>query len=77
MGTLQLQNINLAYGGRDLLKEVSLTLSARARAALTGANGSGKSTLLRIISGEITSDSGFITTSKGMRISYLPQSDIV
>jgi len=77
MGTLQIQNINLAYGDRDLLKNVSFTLSQESRAALAGGNGSGKSTLLRIISGAIASDSGSLTLTKGLRISYLPQSDIV
>lgn len=77
MGTLQIQNISLAYGDRDLLSDISFTLSGRARAALTGGNGSGKSTLLRIISGEIDSDHGLIAITKGMRIAYLPQSDIV
>lgn len=77
MGTLQVQNISLAYGDRDLLDNVSFTLSDKARAALAGGNGSGKSTLLRIITGEIHGDSGSIASSKGMRISYLPQSDIV
>ena len=77
MGTLQIQNINLAYGDRDLLKNVSFTLSQESRAALAGGNGSGKSTLLKIISGSIVCDSGTITLTKGLRISYLPQSDIV
>ncbi len=77
MGTLQVQNINLAYGDRDLLNDVSFTLSSGTRAALTGGNGSGKSTLLKIVSGFISPDSGTVTVSRGMRISYLPQSDIV
>lgn len=77
MGTLQVQNIHLAYADRDLLKEVSFTLSDRSRAALTGGNGSGKSTLLRIISGQLTCDGGSISKGRDMRISYLPQSDIV
>ncbi|MFA7642545.1 MAG: ABC-F family ATP-binding cassette domain-containing protein, partial [Sphaerochaetaceae bacterium] len=77
MGTLQVQNIHLAYGDRDLLKDVSFTLSDQSRAALAGGNGSGKSTLLRIISGEIACDSGSTAKSRNLRISYLPQSDIV
>ena len=77
MKTLQVQNISLAFGDRDLLKNVSFTLSEKGRAALAGANGSGKSTLLKIINGNTLCDSGEITKTKGMRISYLPQSDIV
>lgn len=77
MGALQVQNITIAYGDRDVLKNVSFTLSDGARAALAGGNGSGKTTLLRIVSGDIACDSGEITMPKGMRIAYLPQSDIV
>ena len=77
MGTLQVQNISLAYGDRDLLKNVSFTLGAQSRCALAGGNGSGKSTLLKIIHGDISCDSGSIVSSKGMRVSYLPQSDII
>ncbi len=77
MKTLQVQNISLAYADRDLLQNVSFTLSTGGRAALAGGNGSGKSTLLKIITSSIISDSGTITKTKGMRISYLPQSDIV
>ena len=56
MGTLQVQNISLAYGDRDLLKNVSFTLGAQSRCALAGGNGSGKSTLLKIIHGDISCD---------------------
>jgi ATP-binding cassette subfamily F protein 3 len=77
MGTLQVQNINLAYGDRDLLNDISFTLGDKGRSALAGGNGSGKSTLLKIIHGDIVSDSGTIATTRGMRISYLPQSDII
>jgi len=77
MGTLQVSNISLAYGDRDLLNEVSFNLFDGSKAALAGPNGSGKSTLLKIISGIISSDSGQITKSKDLQISYLPQGDIV
>ena len=77
MGTLQIQNISLAYGDLTLLREVSFTLSATDHVALAGGNGAGKTTLLKIIKGEIKADGGTITTTRGMRISYLPQGDIV
>lgn len=77
MGTLQVQNIRLAFGDRDLLDGVGFTLSEKSRAALAGGNGTGKSTLLKIVAGQMPSDAGTISMTKGMRVSYLPQSDIV
>ncbi len=77
MGILQVQNIDLSFGDRTLLSNVSLTLGEHARAALAGGNGEGKSTLMKIIAGIASCDSGSITKTRGMRVSYLPQSDIV
>ncbi|MDC7248401.1 MAG: ABC-F family ATP-binding cassette domain-containing protein, partial [Sphaerochaetaceae bacterium] len=77
MGTLQVQDINLAFSDRDILSNVNFTLNEKSRSALTGGNGSGKSTLLKVINGDIQADSIQISQTKGLRISYLPQSDIV
>ncbi len=77
MGILQVQNINLSFGERNILTNVSLVVGEHARAALAGGNGEGKTTLMKIIAGLIPCDGGKITCTKGMRISYLPQSDIV
>ena len=51
MRTLQIQDVNLAFGEREILKNISFTMDERTRAALAGANGSGKSTILKIITG--------------------------
>ncbi len=77
MGILQVQNIDLSFGDRTLLNNVSLTLGEPARAALAGGNGEGKSTLMKIIAGLMPCDGGQVTKTRGMRVSYLPQSDIV
>ena len=77
MVTLQVRNLCLSFGDRDILKNVSFTLDGRSRAALTGANGCGKTTLLKVVTGQIPSDDVSITKTRGIFISYLPQSDIV
>jgi ATP-binding cassette subfamily F protein 3 len=77
MKSIQLQDISLAFADRDLLKQASLVVDTNTRAALAGVNGSGKSTLLKIISTQIEPDTGEITRSRHMRISYLPQSKVV
>ncbi len=77
MGTLQVQDINLAFGDRDILSNINFTLYEKSRCALAGGNGSGKTTLLRVICNLIPSDSYECSMTKGLRLSYLPQSDIV
>ncbi len=74
MKTIQISDVQLAFGDRTVLKDIQLTLTTKSRAALTGGNGSGKSTLMKIISGEMQADSGTIAVQKGTRASYLPQS---
>ncbi len=48
---LTLQNIQLTFGGTQLLEAAELIVSPGDRIALVGRNGSGKSTLLRIAAG--------------------------
>ncbi|MDR2965459.1 MAG: ABC-F family ATP-binding cassette domain-containing protein [Treponema sp.] len=77
MAFVQFNNVSLAFGDIDILKNVSLRLAGKSRCCLTGANGSGKSTLMKIIAGILKPDSGEHSIQKGTRISYLPQSGIV
>jgi ATP-binding cassette subfamily F protein 3 len=72
-GRVQCSRVSLAFGDRDILKDVSLFLAPGSRAALAGVNGSGKTTLLKIIAGEIQADSGEVTAEKSCRVAYLPQ----
>jgi ATP-binding cassette subfamily F protein 3 len=74
MAFVQFSKVSLAFGDRDILKDVSLNLASGSRAALTGVNGSGKSTLMKVIAGKIAADSGERAVQKGSRIVYLPQS---
>jgi ATP-binding cassette subfamily F protein 3 len=77
MAFVQFSGLSLAFGDRDILKNISLRLAAGTRVCLTGANGCGKSTLIKIIAGSMKADSGDRAVQKGTRISYLPQSGIV
>jgi len=77
MAFVQFSKVSLAFGDRDILKDVNLNLASGSRAALAGANGAGKSTLMKVIAGIITADSGDRALQRGCRISYLPQSGIV
>jgi len=77
MAFVQFSRVCLAFGDRDILKDVSLNLASGSRAALAGANGAGKSTLMKVIAGKLQADSGDRSVQKGCRVSYLPQSGIV
>ncbi|HEX2613186.1 MAG TPA: ABC-F family ATP-binding cassette domain-containing protein [Fibrobacteria bacterium] len=70
---IEAQSINLAYGPRVLLDNVSFQLSDRGRLCLAGVNGSGKSTLFTILMGEQQPDSGKIVRSGGLKMGLLRQ----
>jgi iron complex transport system ATP-binding protein len=48
---IELHGVDVAYRGRDVLRDVTLLIPAGERVALIGPNGAGKSTLLRAITG--------------------------
>ena len=76
MAFVQFSKVSLAFGDRDILKEVSVNLQAGTKAALTGANGTGKSTLIKVMAGLMQPDSGNRVAQKDARIAYLPQSGL-
>ncbi len=69
--------MHLAFADRDILDDVSFILTEKSRSALAGGNGSGKSTLLKVLSGQMSADSVHVSKTRDLRISYLPQSDIL
>lgn len=76
MAFVQFSKVSLAFGDRDILKNVSVNLAAGSKAALTGANGTGKSTLIKVMAGLIQPDDGNRSVSKDARVAYLPQSGL-
>ena len=77
MAFVQFSKVSLAFGDRDILKDVSVNLNAGTKAALTGANGAGKSTLIKIMAGLVEPDMGERIAEKDCRIAYLPQSGLI
>jgi ABC transport system ATP-binding/permease protein len=70
---VDLQKISLRGAERDLLKDLSLTVSSGDRIGVVGINGVGKSTLLRIIAGDLEPDSGNIRRGRGIHVGFLEQ----
>jgi len=76
MSFVQLNDISVSFGDRDILKKLNLNLSSKSRIALSGGNGSGKTTFMKVIGGIVHADSGSISSGPDVRISYLPQSGL-
>jgi energy-dependent translational throttle protein EttA len=60
-------------GGREALKDISLSFLPGAKIGVLGVNGAGKSTLLRIMAGEERDFAGEAWAAEGVRVGYLPQ----
>lgn len=70
---LSCHNLNKSFGEHLIVKDGSFHIEEHEKAALVGINGAGKSTILKIVMGELASDGGEITLSKGKTIGYLAQ----
>ncbi|MDO4881487.1 MAG: ABC-F family ATP-binding cassette domain-containing protein, partial [Capnocytophaga sp.] len=70
---LNVSNLSISFQGEFLFSDVAFMLNAGNRVGIIGKNGAGKSTLLKILSGELSPDSGVISTDKDTKIGYLKQ----
>lgn len=70
---LNIHNLSVSFGGTYLFEEVTFRLGAGDRVGLVGKNGAGKSTMLKILSGELSPDSGVIATEKEVKMGFLKQ----
>jgi ATP-binding cassette subfamily F protein 3 len=68
-----LQGVCLAFGKKELLRDLDLRIGAHDRVGLSGVNGSGKSSLMRLMAGHTKPDGGEVRARRGLRIGYLPQ----
>ena len=69
-----LDKVSVSLGGRMLLRNLSWSIGPGMRIGLIGVNGAGKTTLLRLLTGDLTPDSGSVRRGKTLRIGYLSQS---
>ena len=74
---LSCQNISKSFNEKSILNDVSFHIEDHDKAAIVGINGAGKTTLLRIITGEMTADTGIVTLAKGKSFGYLAQNQNV
>ena len=60
-------------GGKEVLRDISLSFLPGAKIGVLGINGAGKSTLLKIMAGVETEFQGDAGAADGIKIGYLPQ----
>ena len=70
---LTLDRVSIGYGGKPVLKNISLSLDTDDRVALLGANGNGKSTLAKLIGGSMQALSGEVRRAAGLKVGYFAQ----
>jgi len=76
MTLLACSNVGLTLGGREILRDVSLSLGEAEVVGLAGPNGAGKTTLFEVLSGRRRGHSGTVTFA-GEDVSKLPMHDRV
>ena len=73
MALISLRDVSVSFGGPSVLEHLTLHIEAGERVCLLGRNGEGKSTLMRLISGDLSPDTGDVLRQQGLRIGHLPQ----
>ena len=69
MGHVEVSHVHhVLPDGRVLLDDASFRVGEGTVAALVGPNGAGKTTLIRLIAGDVTPQSGTVTTSGGLGV---------
>lgn len=70
---IRVNNVAMRFGGDALFNDIHFQVGEGERIGLTGKNGAGKSTLLKILSQQLTPDTGNIETPNSYTIGYLAQ----
>jgi len=73
MIAIHLDGVTVTYVDAPIFANLSWDVHDDRCVGLVGANGAGKSTLLRLMAGELSTESGFLTFRPGLRLGYLPQ----
>jgi len=73
---IEMKDVSKSYD-MPLIKDFEYTLLRNDRIGIVGANGIGKSTFLKLISGDLSPDSGSIDTGVTIKIGYYKQENLV
>jgi ATP-binding cassette subfamily F protein uup len=70
---VEAKKIALSYGERPIVSGFSTQIKRGDRIGIVGSNGAGKTTLLRLLTGELSPDSGSVRFGTKLEIAYLDQ----
>lgn len=70
---IDINNLTVSFGEKDIFKNVTLTVQKGQCIGLTGLNGAGKTTLMKVIAGLQDYSEGTLSIAKGLKIGYLEQ----
>lgn len=73
MIVLSCKNICKSYGITDVSKDITFSINEGDKVGIIGSNGEGKSTLFKILSKELSQDSGEVFVDKNRSLGYLSQ----
>lgn len=71
--TIEIENLSKSIDDKLLIDDFSCILPRDARVGIVGHNGAGKSTFMKILTGQITADSGSISIGDTVKIGYFSQ----
>jgi len=71
---LNCQSLSKSFGHRTLFEGLCFSIFTEQRVGLIGPNGAGKSTLLKLLAGIEKPTYGVISSRRGLKIGYVPQS---
>ena len=69
----ELENVSKSFGGRTVVRDLSLRLLRGDRLGLIGPNGAGKSTLIKLILGQMPPDAGTVKLGTSLEVAYFDQ----
>lgn len=76
MNILNIEHVSKIFGEKIIFDDINCGIDSRDKIGIIGINGTGKTTLLKIIAGIEEPDSGEIIRQNGIKIGYLPQSQV-
>ena len=73
MVLLSASHVSKAFGTEQILENVSFNVEEGDKIGILGMNGAGKSTLFKILTDDLSCDSGEIFKARQLKISYMEQ----